>query len=92
MSDLKELPRAPHNITGESIDQDKSGRYHIKVSNASGYLCHIHLEVLTIPKTPHFGYSTSALGLDAVLVNNYIYVPVFLMHLLTMLFRGAVLL
>ena len=44
-SDLEHLPKAPSHIAGESIDQDESGRYSIKVSNASGYLCHIHLEV-----------------------------------------------
>lgn len=44
--DLKELPKAPHNLAGESIDRDKAGQYQIKVSNASGYLCHIHVEVL----------------------------------------------
>ena len=43
--DLKELPQAPHNLSGESIDRDKAGKYQIKVSNASGYLCHIHVEV-----------------------------------------------
>ena len=42
---LKELPQAPHNLAGESIDRDKAGQYQIKVSNASGYLCHIHVEV-----------------------------------------------
>ena len=45
--DLKDLPQAPHNLAGESVDKDKTGRYNIKVSNASGYLCHIHLEVLS---------------------------------------------
>ncbi|CAK0785742.1 hypothetical protein CVIRNUC_008953 [Coccomyxa viridis] len=43
-SDLEHLPKAPNHIAGESIDRDESGRYDIKVSNASGYLCHIHLE------------------------------------------------
>lgn len=43
--DLNELPQAPHNLAGESIDRDKAGKYHIQVSNASGYLCHIHVEV-----------------------------------------------
>ena len=46
-SDLEHLPKAPNHIAGESIDRDESGRYDIKVSNASGYLCHIHLEVHT---------------------------------------------
>ena len=44
-SDLEHLPKAPNHIAGESIDRDESGRYSISVSNASGYLCHIHLEV-----------------------------------------------
>ena len=43
--DLRELPQAPKNLTGESVDRDKAGKYDIKVSNASGYLCHIHVEV-----------------------------------------------
>ena len=40
---LEPLPDAPPNLAGES--EDHGSRYHITVSNASGYLCHIHMQV-----------------------------------------------
>jgi hypothetical protein len=40
---LEPLPDVPPNLAGESEDHGK--RYHITVSNASGYLCHIHMQV-----------------------------------------------
>ena len=40
---LEPLPDAPPNLAGES--EDRGSRYHITVSNASGYLCNIHMQV-----------------------------------------------
>ena len=44
---LDSLPDEPANLAGESVD--KGARYNIKVSNAAGYLCHIHMEVIALP-------------------------------------------
>lgn len=40
---VDDLPDAPPNLAGESTE--KGARFHISVSNARGYLCHIHMEV-----------------------------------------------
>ena len=40
---IEPLPEAPPNLAGESTDS--GSRYNITVSNASGYLCHIHMQV-----------------------------------------------
>lgn len=44
---MDSLPDAPANLAGESVD--KGARADIKVSNAAGYLCHIHMEVMAPP-------------------------------------------
>ena len=40
---IEPLPEAPPNLAGERTDS--GSRYNITVSNASGYLCHIHMQV-----------------------------------------------
>ena len=55
---LDSLPDAPANLAGESID--KGARYHIKVSNAAGYLCHIHMEVVALPLLVGYGHFVHA--------------------------------
>ncbi len=42
---LQALPDAHPGLAGESIEKGKGDRYKIHVSNAKGYLCHIHMEV-----------------------------------------------
>ena len=44
--EMQPLPEADPKLAGESVETGKGDRYHIKVSNAKGYLCHIHMEVL----------------------------------------------
>lgn len=43
--EMHALPEADPKLAGESVETGKGDRYHIKVSNAKGYLCHIHMEV-----------------------------------------------
>ena len=47
--EMHPLPEADPKLAGESVETGKGDRYHIKVSNAKGYLCHIHMEVLHLP-------------------------------------------
>ncbi|CAL8471252.1 g10794 [Coccomyxa elongata] len=42
--EMHALPEADPKLAGESVETGKGDRYHIKVSNAKGYLCHIHME------------------------------------------------
>lgn len=42
--EMHPLPEADPKLAGESVETGKGDRYHIKVSNAKGYLCHIHME------------------------------------------------
>lgn len=43
--ELHALPEDQPGLSGESIEKGKGDRYVINVSNAKGYLCHIHMEV-----------------------------------------------
>ncbi|KAK9918761.1 hypothetical protein WJX75_006665 [Coccomyxa subellipsoidea] len=42
--ELHALPEDQPGLSGESIEKGKGDRYVINVSNAKGYLCHIHME------------------------------------------------